>query len=147
MGNPYGCNLSVPLPALYAPSGDVACPSGTETTVITTGALSATTAGLYYPYISGVLTVYLGATAPSALVIAFKIGAGAHVASFVVDPGQLVNSAKVVLPFVLVGANSGTAYGGAGSTINITLKGTGQDTTCKQVGSVAFVALQRGPDA
>lgn len=147
MGTVYGVAAPMPLPAVYNPSGDVTCNSGTETTCITTGAINAGNGFDYYPIIWGVATIYLGGTAPSALVLAFKIGSGSDVDTITVDPGQLVNSAKLVVPFVLVGANSSSAWSGVGSTINITCNATGQAVTFKQVGSRAIVALYRGPDA
>lgn len=149
MGNVYGIASPNPLAASYGCVGgaDVTLTSSTEVTFITTGAIVALGPGDYYPVIWGVLVNYLGATAPSALVIAFKLGSGSDVATYTVDPGQLVNSAKIVVPFCLVGANSGTAWTGLGSTINITANGTGQASTAKNVGSFAVVMLVRGPDA
>lgn len=147
MGNAWGTSMQSPLPAVYAPSGDVTCNAGTETTCITTGAINALVPGDYYPLIWLVAAIYLGATAPSALVLAFKIGAGADVDTFTVDPGQLVNSAKIIIVCPLIGANSASAWVGSGSTINITANATGQAVTFKQVGSRAIVALLRGPDA
>jgi hypothetical protein len=147
VGTVYGVAQPLPLPAVYTPSGDVTCNSSTETTCITTGAINAGNPFDYYPLIWGVATIYLGGTAPSALVLAFKIGAGSDVDTLTVDPGQLVNSAKLMIPFMLVGANSASAWSGAGSTINITANATGQAVTFKQVGSRAIVALLRGPDA
>lgn len=148
MGNIYGVANPVATPAIYGCVGaaDVTLTSSTEVTFITTGALTAGSPGNYYPIIWGVLVDYLGATAPTALVIAFKLGSGADVQTYTVDPGQLVNSAKIVVPFTFVGANSGTAWVGSGSTINITANGTGQASTAKNVGSYAFVQLVRGPD-
>jgi hypothetical protein len=149
MGNVYGIASPLPLAAVYGcvAGADVTLTAGTEVTFITTGAISAPGPGDWYPIIWGVLVDYLGATAPSALVIAFKIGAGSDVVTYTVDPGQLVNSAKIVVPFFLVGTNSGSAWIGGGSTINITANGTGQASTAKNVGSWAAVMLARGPDA
>jgi hypothetical protein len=128
-------------------AGDVTLTSSTEVTAITTGALVASGPGNYYPLITGLLTVVFGATAPSAFQIAFKLGSGSDVASFVVEPGLLTNLGELMIPFCFVGANSASAWLGSGSTINITGKGTGQASTAKNVGSYAVVQLLRGPDA
>ena len=149
MGNIYGVATPGYLWASYGCAGgaDVTLTSSTEVTWSTTGAISAPGPGDYFPVIWGALVNYLGAAAPTALVIAFKIGSGSDVATYTVDPGQLVNSAKIVVPFCLVGVNSGSAWVASGSTINVTANGTGQASTAKNVGSWVMVALIRGPDA
>lgn len=149
MGNIYGVANPLPVAASYGCVGaaDVTLTAGAEITFITTGAIAALGPGDYFPVIWGNLTCYLGATAPSAMVLAFKLGAGSDVATYTVDPGLLVNSAKIQVNFGFIGANSGTAWIGSGSTINITANCTGQAATAKNVGSFAIVELIRGPDA
>jgi hypothetical protein len=149
MGNVFGIDESLALPALYGTSGgtDVSCTSGSETTVITSGAINAVSNGDYYPMVLGVLSIVLGATAPSALVIAGRIGTATDFATFAVATGLLANNAELMIPVVLVGANSGSAWAGSGSTVNVTVKPTGQAVTCKGTGSQLTVALFRGPTA
>ena len=148
MGNIYGVAGQAPLPAVYGcvSGADVTLTADTEVTFITTGAISAAYPGNYYPLIQGVLVNYLGGTKPNALTIAFKIGSGADVVTYTVDPGQLVNSAKIVVPFCLIGVASGTQWVGSGATINITALGTAQASTAKNVGTYALVSLVRAPD-
>lgn len=148
MANQFSGAFNQALPASYGTVGaaDVSCTAGAETTCITTGAIKTNIQGDFYPLIFGTLVMYLGATAPSALVIAFKIGAGSDVATITWDPGQLVNSAKILVPFCFVGANSSSAWFPTGSTINITANPTGQAATCKNVGSFAIVELRQGPN-
>ena len=144
----WGNAIPIPAAASYGNIGavDVACPSATETNVVTTGALVALNNGAYYPEIWGVLAILLGATAPSALVCAFRLGAGADVDTYTVPPALLTNAATLMVQINLVGVNSASAWVGAGSTINVTINPTGQAVTCKAVGTKVVVALNRGPD-
>jgi hypothetical protein len=148
VANIYGIADNPTLPAIYGTvsAGDVTLTADTETTWCTTGVIKANFEGDYYPMISGVLVAYLGGTKPNALTIAYKLGSGSDVVTYVVDPGQLVNSAKLVIPFVLIGPCSATAWFPTGSTINITALGTAQASTAKNVGSFALVQLLRGPN-
>jgi hypothetical protein len=127
-------------------AADVTLTSSTEVTFITTGALFAASPGSYYPLIWLHVAILFGATAPSALVLAFKLGSGSDVDTYTVAPALLVNSATLNLSVPLVGVNSKTSWGGAGSTINITANGTGQASTAKNVGCRAVVQLFRGLD-
>lgn len=144
----YGVANPLPIAAVYATvsGADVTCNAGTETTIVTTGALTALNAGPYYPLIWLAVTVVQGGTKPSALVYAFKLGSGSDVDTFTVEPGQLSNSGELFHCFPLIGANSATAWIGSGSTINITANATAQAVTVKNVGTRALVQLVRGPD-
>jgi len=149
MGNIYGVASPLALPQAYQTVGaaDVTLAAGVETAFITTPAIAALNNGDYYPLILGMVTVVLGVAAPTALVFAFKLGAGSDVMTYTVEPGLLVNSAELVIPLVLVGLSSSTAWIGPGSIVNITGLATGQDVTAKFVGTSAIIALFRGPDA
>ena len=144
----WGVADPLPQPAVYGTvaAGDVSLALGVETTFITTGALSGLNPGPYFPQIWLTATIVLGATAPTALVIAFKLGAGSDVDTYTVEPGLLVNSAELAISVVLIGTNSLTAWQGAGSTINITGLASTHAATAKFVGSRAVVGLFRGPD-
>jgi hypothetical protein len=149
MGNIYGVAAPNPLPASYGCVGaaDVTLTAGAEVTFITTGAIAALNPGDYFPLIYGVLALAMGGSAPAAVVLAFKLGAGSDVATYTVPPAVLVASTTILIPFFFVGANSGSAWIGAGSTINLTANCTTNAGTAKNVGSYAIVALMRGPDA
>jgi len=125
---------------------DVSCTSSTKTTIVTSGALAAISAGPYYPLIFLSVGIVLGATAPSALVLGFQIGSGSSVDTFALPVGILANSAVLSVAVTLVGVNSATAWQGSGSTINITANATGEAITVKNVGTRAVVLLCRGPD-
>jgi hypothetical protein len=146
MGNTYGVANPTPTPLVYVPANDVTCTSSTATTVVTSGALTALDGGFYYPLLQGLLTILLGATAPSALTVKFILGAGSAVDTYTVEPALLVNSAELVIPIVLVGTSSATSWSGVGSTINVQVTGTGQATTCKKVGSRLLITLLRAGD-
>ncbi len=147
MGTIYGVANPLALPAAYTPTGDVVLTAGAETTFITTGALTAASPGFYYPVIWLTIAMLFGVAAPAALTFAFKLGAGADVDSFALAPAAQIVSETDEYSVCLVGANSGTAWVGSGSTINITGLGTTNNSTVKQVGTRAVVALYRGPDA
>lgn len=144
----YGVANPLATAAIYgtAAGGDVTLTAGSEITIITTGALVALNAGPYYPLIWLTVAVLLGGTAPTALQFAFKLGSGADVDTYVIEPGTLTTSAEFVLAIPLVGANSTAAWIGSGSTINITGKATTTACTVKGVGTRALVQLVRGPD-
>lgn len=147
MGTIYGVANPLALPAVYTPTGDTTLTAGAETTFITTGAITAASPGFYYPVMWVTVAILFGAANPAALTFAFKLGAGADVDSFVIAPADFIINETHVYSFCLVGANSGTAWVGSGSTINITGLGTTNNSTAKQVGTRAVVALYRGPDA
>lgn len=129
-----------------ASAADVTLTAGSEVTIITTGALVALNPGPYYPLIWLTVAVILGATAPTALQFAFRLGAGSDVDTYVVEPGMLVNLAEFTLGIPLVGLNSAAAWIGSGSTVNVTGKATTTACTVKGVGTRALVQLMRGPD-
>jgi hypothetical protein len=145
----YGVANPLPAAAVYVtagPGSDVSVTAASETTIITTGALTALNPGPYYPVIWLTAECLMGGTAASALVYAFKLGSGSDVDTYTVAPAKLVNSATVGSAICLVGTNSATSWVGSGSTINITCTSTGQNVTVKGVGTRAVVALFRGPD-
>jgi hypothetical protein len=148
MAQIYGVANPLALPAVYltASGADVSCVAGSETNVITSGAITGSAAGSLYPRIDAFLTILLGATAPSALVIAFRLGAGADVDSFTVEPALLTNNAELMFPLALIGVSSASAWIGSGSTVNLTVKPTGQNVTVKGVGSRMVVTLLRASD-
>ena len=147
MGNSWGVQLSQPSAGTFVPASDTSCPSGTATTVVTSGAISTQFAGTFAPKLDGVLVILLGATAPSALTVKFILGAGSAVDTYTVEPGLLTNNAELMIPIFLVGTSSDSAWAGAGSTINVQVTAAGQAVTCKKVGSRILVQLARGPDA
>lgn len=149
MGNIYGVANPIAAALVYVtagPSGDVSVTAGAETTFITTGALTALDPGNYYPIIWLVASCLMGGTAASALVYAFKLGSGSDVDTYTVNPAKLVNSATVGDSIPLVGTQSGSAWLGSGSTINITATSTGQNVTIKGAYTRALVWLMRGSD-
>jgi hypothetical protein len=146
MGNVWGIANPVGLPATYNPTGDINCPAGVSTTVITTGPLAALNPGDYYPYAVVMCGFLLGGTPPTNLRVNLNMGGGA-LDWFDWNVGLLAAAAPLFGTVVLVGPNSGSAWVGPGSTINIGVNPTGQAVTFKLLGSGARIALYRGPDA
>lgn len=147
MGNVYGIANPWFQCVAYTPGGTTNCPAGSETTIMTTGALVAPFPGDYYPIVWGLAIVTLGATAPSALTISARITGGSDFDSLGIQPLFLTNGATIQIPFFLVGANSPTAWVSPGSTIDITLFPTGQAVTKAATGNRYLFGLFRGPDA
>ena len=144
----YGNASPLLAAAAFATVGgaDVTLTAGTETTIATTGALVAAYPGNYYPLIFCTLAILLGATASTALVIAFKLGSGADVDTYTVPPALLVANATILIGVTLVGVNSAINWIGAGSTINVTGNATTTAATAKNVGSRIVPQLVQGPD-
>ena len=147
MGNVYGIASPLALPASYTAGADVTLTAGTETTIITSGVINAPGPRDYYPLIWLAVAILFGATAPTALTFAFKLGAGSDVDSQAVAVASMVANATTYYYIPLIGANSGTAWVGTGSTINITALAATTAATFKFAGSRALVALLPGPDA
>lgn len=146
MSNLYGVANPVLLPVVLTTGGDVALPAGTETTVLSTSALIAPSQGFFYPLVMCHLAVLMGATAPTNLVLAFKLGAGSDVDTQAVSPATLNNGATSFYHYDLLGVASQTAWQSPGTVINITFNPTAQAATFKAVGSRVLVALFRAPD-
>lgn len=144
----WGVSDPIPIALVGQTVGaaDVACPAGVETNVISFGGVTALSPGGYYPIIDLALAIVLGATPPTALVVAAKVGAGSDFDSFATAIGLLVALATLGVSPTLVGANSTVNYYPGVSTINITVLPTGQPVTCKFVGSRATLSLIRGLD-
>lgn len=146
-GNLYG--VSQPGFA-FAPStmgGDQACPSGSETNCFANLQPTAPGSGNWYGVFSGIMTVLLGATAPTALIIGARIGALADFDNFTVAPALLVNNATLMIPFAFYTAANQANFFPASAAFNITLTPTAQAVTAKNVGSRIQIQLFHGPDA
>lgn len=133
--------------AIVTAGGDVAVSAGTETNVLSSSTLTAPTLGNWYPYIDATLAILLGATPPTALVAAVRIGAAADFDTYTVAPATLTANATLVIGVSFVGVNSRSQWTpGGGGVINLTLLATAQAVTLKAVGSRAIMQLQVGLD-
>lgn len=147
---PWGTDLSTIAPTVLNANADVTIVAGTATTGIHSQAagtavpLIQTNPIDVYALIQGVLTILLGATAPSALVISYATTSGTPIDSYTVEPALLVNSAELVIPIFLIGPLSSTLFGGAGKDPLIQVLATGQNVTVKKVGSRAIFQLLLG---
>ena len=142
-GNIYGVANPNFTPTVAIPSADVTLTAGSEVTCITSGAIAGYGPGAYTPVIYALLTVLMGATAPTALQFAFKIAAGTDVDTYVVEPGLLVALAEIAILVPLLGVSDPAAWIGVGSTLNVTGKATTTACTVKKVGSRALFTLLR----
>ena len=148
MANLYGVANPIIYPAYATVIGgvDLACPAGTETNVIDSGALVAISNGYYYPVVCSYMNVTLGATPPTSLVVAARIGAGSDFSTFGPYPSLLVAGATLFITGMLVGPISQTAWQGAGSHIFVTVNPVAQGITFRSYSSGAFFYLYRAPD-
>ena len=147
---PWGTDLSTIAPTILNTNADVTLTSSTTVTGIhsqsggTAVPLIQTGNFDVYPIIMGVLTIVLGATAPSAMVITYATTSGTPIDTYTVEPGLLVALAELVIPIFFIGPLSNTLYAGAGKDPLIQVNGTGQASTLKKVGSRAIFQLVLG---
>jgi len=147
-----GCNLFYSDPTLLTAQGaaDVTCAAGASTTALSVGgagtALSQSNPDSVIPTVFGVLVIVLGATAPSALVIAYCETTHTAIDSYTVLAALLVNSATLVVPISFVGSASRSSYAGSGASPLITVSPTGQAVTVKNGASRAVWQLAVATD-
>jgi hypothetical protein len=147
--NLYGVAQPVPMPILVGTVGggvDVACPAGTETTVFTFPTYAALDHGAYYPVVTLNGCVTLGATIPTQLVFAFKLGAGSDVTASGVPANLFTANGNLFFSTVMFGINSLVSWVAPGSVVNVTLNPTGQAVTMRGSGAQCMLQLFRGPD-
>ncbi len=145
MGNIYGIDSELPLDAQYIPASDVTLTGGSETLgITTTTAYAATTPGSYWPLLRGSLTVLCGATAPTALTVAWRFHSGADIGTYVVAPALLANSATIQIPFEFLGVDSASSWYTVGQIVELTLLAATTAATLKKVGSYMTLGLRRG---
>ena len=124
------------------------CNSGVDTDALDVGGvtskLSQITDQDFIPFVVGVMTILLGAAAPTALVISYETTLGTPIDSYTVEPGLLVMNAELIIPLSFFGPSSKSLYSGAGATPMITVNATAQAVTVKAVGSRALFQLVLG---
>lgn len=141
----WGVNQSLPGATISTAGADVACPAGTETNVISASVPNSTPGFNSNLFVDVAAVIVLGATPPTALVIALRFGSGADVDSYTVSPAALVASAilQVAPSFVAALSRSGT---GASGPINVSVNATGQAVTLK-AGARGLYSYQLGVDS
>jgi hypothetical protein len=140
----YGLPINLTAQA----GADVVCNSGAATTALSSGGTTAAFVqphpGLVVPSLSGVITITLGAAAPTAMVITFATTAGTPIDSFTVSPTVLVNLANLMIPLEFIGAASASVWQGAGLTPLIQVNPTAQNVTVRVSGSRVQFGLISG---
>ena len=147
MSRAWGTNLGLQNPSLLTLATDTSCTAGVATTVLQYGSsplLFAYAAGGFFLHVAGVLTIVLGATAPSALVITLNLATAGLQDTYTVEPGLLTNAAELIVPIELLSSNSGSIWYPTGDNPRIQVNPTGQAVTVKAVGSRALAILQQG---
>ena len=133
------------VPTQYVPAADVTLTAGTAVLIATTTTgVVAGTPGSYYPKLTCTICSVQGGTAASALLYSFRFNGGADIATYTVEPGQLVASAELVHAITLVGVESASAWNGAGTIVELWGKATTQAVTVKKVGTQFLLELGIG---
>jgi hypothetical protein len=141
----WGVNQSVSNPMIVTAGADVNCPSATETTVLS-GTFGPQPGSQNLAIQSDLAVVIaLGATPPTAMVIAVRVGSGADYDTWTVPPAVLVANANLSLAPSLLGI-FGRGSLAAGATINVTVNPTGQAVTFKAQSRVVH-QLSTGADS
>jgi hypothetical protein len=143
--NVWGTSMPVSYPAKQILGSSPNCPAGVETT-IWSQTLAAVSPGFYYPIVQGLIWVQNGATPPSQVVVAAKIGAGADFDSDGAPQSVFTANALYIMPFTLIGPSSEVPWRGAGSVVNMTVNPTAQAVTINGNGAFCWFSLVRAPD-
>lgn len=128
--------------------GDVACPAGSTTTVLSIGGNNTTVLALgtdtFSPNVDITLAILLGATPPTALVVSYNtVGGPGNIDTYSVAPATLVANATLVIGITLIGPASKLTWQTATAPI-IQVDPTGQAVTVKNVGSRGIFSLYQG---
>jgi len=151
MGNSWGTNQGILAVTKMTADININCNPGVETNVLGIGGTAdplptyADSNGNYQPVIAGVLTIVLGGTPPSSLVIGFRIGSAVDSDTYTVEPGLLEASAELVIPVFLIGVPSTTLWLSPGSTPHVSILVPDFAVTSMTVGSRAQFQLWRVP--
>lgn len=146
MANLYGV-ANAPGPSVFSQAAtNITCPPGVETTVIASPALIATSQGYFLAQVSGQLYINMGATPPTALTVAYKLGAGSDSASYPIPGQYLTANGNIIVPISFLTLYFSTAWQTPGTVINITLNPTAQQVIVFNLCSNAFFVLLRAPD-
>ena len=147
---PWGTDLSTIAPTILNANADVTLTASTTVTAIhsQSGGVSIpliqTNAFDCYPVICGVLSILLGGTAPSAMVITYATTSGTPIDTITVNPALLVASTTLTIPIFFIGPLSSSLYLSPGKDPLIQVNGTGQASTLKFAYSRAVFQLLVG---
>ena len=148
MPNLYGVSNPIILPVQVGTVGgsNVTCNAGVETIVATSSPLVAISAGVYYPYIVGALLITTGATGPTGVTWAARIGAGADFLQVPMPGGMFGPTQWIQVPIFAVGPAATVPWQGTGSTLSVMLTATAQNITVQSLFTNLWMTLYRAPD-
>lgn len=133
------------VPVQYVPAADVTLTAGTAVLIATTtAAVIAAISGGYYPLLLCTVVSLQGGTAASALVYSFRFNGGSDIATYTVEPGELINATERSDSFALVGVESQSAWWPTGTIVELWGKATTQAVTVKKVGTQFLLMLGAG---
>lgn len=148
MANLYGVanNIGIPIYTNLIGGANVAVPAGVETNVADSGLIIAPSNGYFATVWAGALTVTMGVSVPTSLIIAARIGAGSDYTQFQVPSNIFVASANLFVPFFVAGPSSQVPWQPPGSHVYLTVTAAGQAVNISQLFSTTFFWLIRGSD-
>ena len=143
--NLYGVANAPIITSLVGQSA-VACPAGVATVVASVGPIIAPSQGFFYPACFWMTDVTYGASVPSSVTYAFRIGAGSNLDAAQVSPLTFVAAATYDATICMFGPASSVPWLAPGSTVNFTVTPTAQGVTANSVAGRIWFALFRAPD-
>ena len=117
----WGTDLSTIAPTILSANANVTLTASTVVTAIHSQSggvavpLAQINANDVYPLIFGVLSILLGATAPTALTVTYATVSGTPIDTMTVNPALLVALSTITVPIQLIGPLSKSLYSGAGT--------------------------------
>ena len=133
------------VPVQYVPAADVTVTAGTPVLLATTtSAIPAAIAGGYYPLLFCTVVSVQGAGAATAAVYSFRFHSGTDIATYTIEPGELVNNGERSDSFCLVGVESATAWYPTGQIVELWGSATTNNFTVKKVGTQFLLTLGIG---
>lgn len=133
----WGVTQSLSSPVIATAASDVACPAATETNCLSASVVTGISGMNAYIEASLTGVIVLGATPPTALAIALRIGSNVDSDIYTVPPAQLVANAVLQIAVSLVISLS-RSNGNASAILNVTANPTGQAVTFKAQSRVVY---------
>jgi hypothetical protein len=144
--NLYGVANAPGAPQGITIGGNISCPIGVETAVISSPPMIAPSPGWFSVLITGHISISYGATVPAAINYQIKFSGGSDLFSLQWAPGGQAAGAWQILPFNYCIGPYSSQWQAPGSVLQLTVTATGQPVTAMQFGCIAYFTLLRAPD-
>ena len=138
---------TAPLFVGVTPFADVNCPAGAQTTFLTFSNVVASSPGVYYPLVTVMLSVGMGATVPNPLIITCQTNGGSNWST---QPNAnfsiLAANGNYFFNWPIPGPPSEVVFRSPGATITVSLTASGQPVTVRASGTFGSLMLIRATD-